>query len=418
MEFGFESHDRFSEACRRNVEIQRRFHRFIACHTRRGSPAHLHGILFGSCDGYTSYSVCPVWNHDEPGWEYGEPERAWEHIRLFYPDAAASRITDRVCVSGPRGWFSRTPYGLCDIIPVEAPAQALQAYPYLAFMGYHLADRERNEALLRYAEQGGTLLLCLCHLSDDTDRSAAHAPLFASHLCPGYEALTGFAISRIHCKDGFRFAESDWKNVSVKRRFAWGTPLILENRVGKGRILTVNSFAYPSHPAVASVYEQELRELADAVKQSCAETGDIDTDGQPVEYAVYDLPGGGTGIYLVHTAWYGECDTAWVFLVLRSRRYRIPVIRGKIGIVTRTGDIAAYTCDDSTEILGLSHRQGQVTVELQGEGNSTFRLIGPELSAFREKLPVRESDGVYRLELPLCGARTLVLKTGREQEEG
>ncbi len=373
MENGFESHDRFSPACQSNQAIKRKFLRFVQSHTREGLPVHRHGILYGNGECTVSNFIPAVWGREELGWERGAPEESWELIRTFYPNATTHRIPN-VETDRERGWFSCTPYGLCDIIPVEAPDEKLNVYPYLAFLGYHLATEELTEHLRAYVEQGGKLLLCLCQLSTDDERPRIKEPDFGTHLVNGYETLTGFAVRDIRY-NGYRRADADWSGVTVKTRHENGEPLVVEHSLGLGKVITVNSFEYPVHEAIRQAYSAELRALANAVKAEDAERGDIDIGDQPIQYAIYELPNGRRRIYLLNVDWYSRETVAKAALTLAGKRYELSVLRGEIGIVDVFGDVATYTCDPSTEVLGLQKTEKGISLRLQGEGESALWLL-------------------------------------------
>ncbi len=393
MENGFESHDRFSPACQANQAVKRKFLRFVRSHTREGSPIRRHAILYGNGESSVSCFIPAVWGRDELNWERGAPEESWELIRTLYPNATTHRIpiaeSDR-----DDGWFSSTPYGLCDIVPVEAPDEKLMSYPYLAFLGYHLATEELTGHLRAYVEQGGKLLLCLCHLSTDDERPRINEPDFGTHLVQGYDALTGFTVKDIRY-DGYRRADADWSGVTVKARNENGEPLVVEHALGQGKVITVNSFEYPIHEAIRCAYSAELRALADAAKAEEAELGDIEIADQPVQYAVYELPDGQRRIYTVNVDWYSESTVANATLTLSGERYVLPVVRGEIGIVNVFGQAAAYICDPTTELLGLERTENGVSLHLQGEGDATVLLM--------------EAGKTTEVKVALCGEAFLEL---------
>ena len=403
MEHGFESHDRFSKACQGNIEVNRKFLRFVNSHTREGAPVHRHAVLYGNGEGAVSYFCTNVWDRDASGWERGAPEDAWNQMKVFYPDSTSKKI-QRVQTEKEPGWFSRTPYGLCDILPVEAPADKLAAYPYLAFMGYHLATAELTAALLNYVQNGGTLLLCLCHLSIDDERPRIKEAKFGTRLIQGYEAVTGFSVQEI-AYDGYRRAKADWSGVSVKKINAQGEPLVVENQVGKGKVILLNTYEYPDHEAIRAAYAEELRALAEASKEEELLHGEIDTLGNPVQYAVYDLPSGARRIYLTNTAWDAEAPETEAILCLGGKRYRLPVMRNEIGIVNINGELATYTCDGTTEVLEIAAGAEQICVHLQGEGDVKLRLLGREVSG--ANCECRATDGSTEISLSLCGEKYL-----------
>lgn len=407
MEGANESHHRFLPACLENQRVQREFLRFIQCHTRRGTPAHLHGILYGNCESYNGYSTSPAWDVERPGWEFGAPsDLAWEQIRLFYPQAVITRPEWKLrgYVREPIGWYSSAPYGLCDVIPVETDPQKLSAYPYLAFLGYNLATGALTDRLARYVAGGGTLLLCLCHLSSDADRSASRTPAFATELIPGYERLTGFSVSGIRY-DGYRRAVPVLCGATVRSEKD-GEPLVLEHRIGEGRVLTFNSFEYPSHEAIRDAYREELETLA---RQSCAARPvRVDTRGQAVEYAFYDCGGDGCDetVYLANVAWHRPGDIPEVLVSTDRLSALLPVPFGTLGILCHYGELLTYTCDRTTEILSVTRRDGTLEVTLQAEGTADCYLMTDAPLEPDGAILTHVGENLFRLRAPQTGLNT------------
>ena len=41
---------------------------------------------------------------------------------------------------GPEGWFTSTPYGTVDLLPVEAPQDVMDRYKAMIFLGWNSYD--------------------------------------------------------------------------------------------------------------------------------------------------------------------------------------------------------------------------------------------------------------------------------------
>lgn len=376
-ENGFVSHDRFSPVCRGFQETERDFLRYVSCHTRSGTPARRHALLFGTNENFPSYTDCSAWHKDAPGWEYGQSERAWEQIRLFYPAATLThpRTAERYSVTQEPGWYSPTPYGLCDILPAEAPGDVLSQYPYLAFAGYNTADAEQVERLIGYVRGGGRLLLCLCHLTTDTNRGNSRAGDYCTDLLPGYERLTGFPAD-MQSADG----------------------AIHRHRIGQGEVLTVASYAFPvPGTPCGEVYAGALRSLAQASDRSAevrAEIGDA-----RVEYGIWNEADGRATVRLCGVAWNTPEKTETVRLIFGGKVFSLPVRPCEITTVTVSADrtLAVQTLDERGEVLSLTREGDCIRLTVQGEDVCRFRLFG--------RTP--DADG-EAIEIPLCGSENLL----------
>lgn len=377
-ENGFATHDRFSRVCRSFQAVERSFLRYVSGHTCSGTPARRHAFLYGTNENFPSYTDCPAWHKEAPGWEYGASERAWEQLRLFYPAATMThpRAGERYGVAQEPGWYSPTPYGLCDILPVEAPPEVLAGYPYLALAGYNTADAEQLEKLTAYVRGGGRLLLCLCQLSTDTNRGNSHAADYCTALLPGYEALTGFC------------ADAQTADGSVRR-----------HRIGRGEVLTVASYAFPvPGTPCGEVYADALRSLAQASDRAMEVR--VEIGNAQVEYGIWNEADGRVTVRLCGVGWDTPEKTETVRLCFGGKAFFLSVHPCELTAVTVSADrtLAVQTLDERGEVLELTREKAGIRLTVQGEDTCRFRLFGRTADAEGEML-----------EQPLCGAQTLVL---------
>ena len=357
-ENGFRSHDRFSPVCTAFAETERAFLRYVSGHSRTGTPARRHALLYGANESFAAYTDCPAWNKDTPGWEYGSSDRSWEQIRLFYPAATMThpRAGQRWNVTQEPGWYSPSPLGLCDILPVEAPAAVLAQYPYLAFVGYNTMDPGQLERLKAYVRGGGKLLLCLCHLSAEVGRHIGEGG--APCLVPGYETLVGDAA----CGEGVR---------------------LVRNRLGAGDVLTVTSYDYPvPGTPCGEVFRAALKQLAEDADRSAAVRVEIGTE--KIGYSLWEEPDGRVTVQLCGVAWDAPESVSEAWIECGGERFRVPVRPCRITTVTVSGDrtVAAAIGDEVGEVLELARGEdGRIRLTVQGEGICRFSLYDRETGA-------------------------------------
>ena len=134
------------------------------------SPA---AILHGANDAWVCFTRRNAWSQEGDEWRFDTPEESWDLIKVFYPDSLLDAIYRHPCPEEPQGYYTRTPYGTVDILPVEASGEIYKAYSHMAFLGYNTADGEQVDKLCDYVKNGGKLLLGWCHLFTDTDRQTA-----------------------------------------------------------------------------------------------------------------------------------------------------------------------------------------------------------------------------------------------------
>lgn len=255
-----------------------------------------------------------------PQWEYGRPEYSWLLMDFFLPGVwLCPVLQDPVRL---RRWFSGTPFGQIDIVPVEADAECLSSYKLLVLPGWHTMQSDDMDRLLQFVEQGGTLVLGIPQLQTSADRTAVlssaewdfvDADLVErlcglqitgpGHACPGGRAL-GKEWTFEHAEDGeLRLADISLCGGSADVEVD-GRPMVVVNRLGKGRTFTFTAWDYFGHSGLlpfASAWLDNLsRELSFDVR---LEGG----DGE-VAYFTY-ASGNGHRVVLLNTDWTAPGNT-------------------------------------------------------------------------------------------------------------
>lgn len=372
MEEFFAVLDRFSPPCQAHAEVERQFVRFLRTHSRRGKLHRGIALLHGAYDGWACFCRRSAWAQEGKQWEFSQAEESWDLIQVFYPDSLLDAIYRHPCPASPQGYYSRTPYGLVDILPVEAQSQTMGRYRAMAFLGWNTADPGQVEKLRDYVSQGGTLVLGWPHLFADVRREDAlwgqPHPLDGSALtgvkllgfrpCPGEPTLGEVALS-------------DSAQVRLSRN---GLPLVIENKLGAGRVYFVNAREYPANPAVREVYQGLLKQLGEEEAAHQKKWGFLASQST-VETAVYEQEDGSRVIYAINTDWYSqEGRPAPGELVLGSQSYPVAICRDCLHRFTVRDGAAVEVWDWETEVLDLRREGGKLRLTLQGMGQTTLRL--------------------------------------------
>ena len=193
-----------------------------------------------------------------------------------------------------------------------------------------------------------------------------------------------------------------------------GEPLVLEHRIGKGKIITINSFEFPSHEAIRNVYREELKNLAE---QSCSQrTIHIDIREQPVEYAFYDCADGTETVYFANVAWNAPDIVPKVHISTDKVSAMLSVPFGTIGILRRFGDFLTYTCDQTTEVLTVERQENGVMITVQGEERAEFYLLTETALEQAGKILFPAGENAFRVSAPLNGIATLRFEEGRDEK--
>ena len=187
----------------------------------------------------------------------------------------------------PEGWYTGTPYGTVDIVPLAAGGP-LGNYLALTFLGWNTFDETDFARLLAYVQAGGTLLLGRPHLSTHTVRNHPAAPPRQS---AALEALLGpLPIS------GGR----------------------MEHKVGNGTVIYYPHDAYPCDTAIRAAYEHDLRELGARAAAAEIVRGWV-RGSEDVEFAAYDRPDGLRDLFLLNIDWWSGTPSHSAHLLLGRR---------------------------------------------------------------------------------------------------
>lgn len=377
MEEMFAQSDRFSRSCTGHADVQREFVRYVNTHSRRGKMVSQAAILHGANDAWVCFTRRNAWSQEGDEWRFDTPEESWDLIKVFYPDSLLDAIYRHPCPEEPQGYYTRTPYGTVDILPVEASGEIYKAYSHMAFLGYNTADGEQVDKLCDYVKNGGKLLLGWCHLFTDTDRQTAIRG--SAHVIDATE-LTGVVLHGFSPgKDGVSAGDITVTggDVTVVKEKD-GRPLVIRRRLGKGEVWLLNAREYPASPGVRSAYEDILHMFGEETVNENMEKGWL-TGNDTVGSAVYDREDGSRMIYAVNTDWWSREDRkAKAGLYLGGRYYELQIPRDRITQIMIRDGMAAVTSDQETEVLDIRREDEGFSLSVQGGMDSCVRLYGEE----------------------------------------
>ncbi len=363
---------RFSDTCVRHKLQQQDFYSYVSTHTRRGRFHTPVGILQGRYDGWHSFSSNSTWSFD--GVSDGDSERSWELLKTVYPESnLGNSLYFHNCPTDiPLGYYSATPMGNIDAIPVETAApELLDGYRMLAFAGYNCYDEADFKRLHAYVKRGGKLLLTRAHMTSTTL----------------YSDISGGKLSYSENVFSFTngtpdFAEEHVGGVSVRvcknykteglEALSYtdeGTPLLCKYTVENGCVMLLNADAYPAHPAIKDIYFESFKSMMldeiDA-EYAWAYTGD------KVETAVYMRDDGSRDIYFLAVDWYNRPTAPRrVTLRIAEERYTVTLPFGVMKKCTVKGGVAVLSESESAEVISIEN--GIAT--LQGTGACEFVIF-------------------------------------------
>lgn len=369
MEELFAVLDRFSGACLCHGEVEREFVRFVRSHTRRGKMVRGAALLHGTYDGWACFCRRELWAQEGAQWKFDTPEKSWDLIRVFYPDSVLDAIYRHPCENAPQGYYTRTPYGSVDILPVEAPEAVMQTYGAMAFLGWNTADAGQIERLTAYVQNGGTLLMGWPHLFADKKREDAISG--TPHVLEA-EKLTGVRFCGFGKRQAGQPTKARIELLADTQILEIGeetdeTGLVTRHKLGKGTVYLVNAREYPGDEAVSAVYERLLEQLARKELKKQQEKG-ILTGNDTVEYTAYDRGDGTRVIYAVNIDWYSENkEEAEAVLKVGELSWQVKIKRDRIHIFTVCAGAAAETSDICAEVLEMKDTAEGLRIRAQGK---------------------------------------------------
>jgi hypothetical protein len=396
LERGRSADDRFSPACQGHLQVHQDFYRFTRAHSRRGDMRVPVGFLQGKYDGWTCWSRTKVWGQTEPDWDFAEPEKSWDLLKVFFPRSVLAPIYRDPCPHEPQGFFTGTPYGPTDLVPIEASLERLSKYNTLILLGWNTTDADQVERLRKYVEAGGHLILALPHMSTEVRRKqlpqAFAEPLVRQLLgleIHGVKANSGAWVAKnvadrslatASRPDKVQLGEVALEGATLRIIDEAGTPVVMEHKIGKGQVTFVNVAAYPGDAALEGLYRELLRQAGERV--IVEQRADVWVKGnEDTSFAVYDwdpVPGQPptSTVYLLNVNWWSGDDTLpYAHLLWKDADVPLALTRGKIHVVTLAGDWGIWTRDNDTDVEGLQPDSRGVEVTLQGQGKTDLRVL-------------------------------------------
>jgi hypothetical protein len=400
MERQLFDHERFSPACVRHREIQEGFYHYIKTHSRRGKMHVPTGFFSGQYDAWHGWRGVAPWG------DFGPPEESWDR----FP-----------CPNEPQGFFSGTPYGPVDILPIEADCELINQYKFMAFLGWNTADESQIDKLIDYVKNGGILLLSWPHLSGTVNRAEAFGenPQILKNECIdkliGAE-LDGFIQTATEDDSHAWVGKIRLKSATALIGNSDGVPLVIENKLGNGKVILVNLKAYPSENSVKRIYTKLLNELGKLILEKEKGKGWLECSPE-VGFTVYELEKENLRvIYFLNIDWWNEENlTHDAFFLWGDRKIKLDVSRDVMHILTISENWAVWTYDRETEVLNIDESKDQVIIRLQGMGKTCLTLFNRVHGKSKIYLkatgataePVSGSENEWKLNIELNGLATI-----------
>ena len=248
---------------------------------------------------------------------------------------------------GPQGWFTATPYGTVDLLPVEAPLDVMNKYKAMVFLGWNSFDENDFLRIRNYVFDGGTLVLTAAHLNaelqpDQPVRFPANDAVIREMLGDNYRSLT------------------------AKTEIAFGN----------GKIVYFPSPAYPAETSLRSRYETTLREIGETTVAAEQTAGWIES-APSIGFTVWDSKDRRT-IYLLNTDWQSNEEQHTATFVCNGKKFPLDVRRYHIETVHYAYGLAISPGSNTTDILSIDREADGWKVTIQNTEKDTIRCFNTE----------------------------------------
>jgi hypothetical protein len=286
-------------------QITRQFYEFAQTHPRQGKCdvriGHLLGRYAAPFNGFTAgseqtpaYSVWGKFGRNERAWGHLQPEKGNQLMDVLMPGASSHPLRQRY--DRRRFFFSGTPYGDFDQVPIEAGERNLSSYKLLMLLCWHTMIPQDYAKLKNYVQNGGTLFLSVPHLTTHADREflltmddpALYNRGDVRELCgvivkgrgekfsgniwtldPQFKDVPCPQLSRIPSDSPEEDGPCHLADVQLEgaRPVIYDAqtrkPLLVEYQLGKGRVFLLTTWAYPGHEMLSESAGSLVSALAD-----------------------------------------------------------------------------------------------------------------------------------------------------------
>ncbi len=427
-------------------DIMKDFMRFAQLNKRVGEAQVKIGFLHGNYEALSgglneSPSVIPVWGNVGGGsyeWRYGIAEAGWNYLDHFLPGVWLGPIKQDF--SKVRLWFTGTPYGQVDLVPIEAPSSALSCYELLILPGYNCMTDKIYKNLREYVHSGGTLLCSVAQL--------LKVPIHDEELQPKSELLINggdleefLGIHILNGAFGLNEVELEWAE-EERKVFSFGQevrnaqvqitgevkvlsrnkeskePLLIERRYGAGHVYLLTTWDYPGHPGLNEFMRYILSKMAEMYRGSV----NIIDPSQEINYVHYSSDDGMNTVYLVNTDWTSEGNVKRCILEINDKLLPVQVRESTIKVIYFFNDLVIQPCGRDVSVRNISSRaDGALEVQLYGIGCQRLEFISlcgsaPVLTGTNiKRLTVKGSKSELECDFTGCSSVTITVRFHPEE---
>lgn len=328
--------DRYSKSGKEHLYAQHQVLDFVETHTRRGAMKSNIAVIQGRNDAWKSFVRGSIWSQKGAKWQFNKACESFDLLRVFYP----GNIID---ACGPEGWFTSTPYGTVDILPIEAKREVMNQYKAMIFLGWNTYDAADFERIRDYVAQGGTLLLSAAHLNTELQ---PHLPTRLPQQDDVLRELLG----------------NDYQQLTRKAVIPYGL----------GKVIYFPQAAYPAEASLRADYEAEMKQVAAEALSDEARKGWISA-APSVGFTVWEQEGHRT-LYLLNTNWKSS-DQQTATFVYGEAQFPVSVRQYHIETIHCAEGLAVQPMANTTDVLAIEKTEKGWKVKVQTTGADSMKCM-------------------------------------------
>ncbi len=388
---------------REKNRIMQRFLKYSKTHPRKGRPlvdvAVLQGRFAppisglscanngGAADSRYENENYPVWSHygnKRWSWGYRQPEKGLHLLETLAPGVFLTPLMQDV--DHNRKFFSGSPRGEFDFLPVQATVDCMGEYALMLALDWHTmkADGEDYDKLLAYVQAGGTLFISVPQFTTRTDREflsdMTDLQLYNGgdlrDLCgvrvgeripdpvDGVSFCGEWADCVVTPYEGIRRPNTDEDEdgpcypaqvelcgaavVAADRK---GRPLLVKHTVGKGQVYLLCTYAYPGHEALKAFLPTVIDRLVATHAETAVRLGG---DCDDVYLSLWGEPGKPDKLYLLNTDWTVAGNQKMVTVTTATATGTFAVTEGEMREITLLPDGFMWTEDTDASLTKVA----------------------------------------------------------------
>lgn len=322
--------DHYSKSGKEHLAAQQKIYDYIETHTRRGTQNIGIAVIQGRNDAWKCFGKWNLWSQNEDKWKFDKSCESFDLLNIFYPENVISN-------GGPKGWFSSTPFGHIDLLPIEAPQDILNNYKYLIFLGWNSFKDSDFEKIRNFVFDGGNLLLSAAHFNTNLEpNSPIEIPkdnnILKEMLGKEYYNMTG-------------------RNIIY---------------YGKGKIIYYANKKYPSEKEIKESYINDIKEFAQNYVSTEKNNGWI-KPLEKVEFSIWDNKDRRT-IYLINNDWESDNTSQDAIFSYKNKDFLIKVRKYEIETIHCKNGIAIHPKENTTDIIDIVENNDDLILKIQTTG--------------------------------------------------